>query len=318
MISQFRLKLYLSDHAIYKHYVGDFSYNLPMSSPLRKDLNPSFVIYHKGDKTFWKDYGYDKVYAKDAIGLVSELYGVGRTEAIQIIWQEVVLNKEASITNTVIGERRAKTANIYDYYTHEIKDFELKYWLDNFDVGRDFLKFFGVLGLKSLYRKNDLIWESTPLNPAFVYTYKNSKGFKIYRPKDKKHDKFRGENNGSIIEGWDQLPATADELVIQSSFKDTIVCRRAGYLGCNPTGEGSLSIIKSKARELNQRFKKIFILFDNDKPGISNANRLSKDTGWTPIVMRNFKDPSDSVEKTKNYFEVHSVIGKHLLKKYHI
>lgn len=317
MISEFRLKLYVTDHAIYTHYLGDFAYNTRMSSPFRKDANPSFVVYYKNGKIFWKDFGYMSDTPKDAIGLISEIYSTNRDQAINIIWKDIVLAKNTIIKN-IHTERKKYSKNFYNIKIHDIKDFELKYWVDNFTVGIDYLRFFGVFGLESLYRKNDFIWESSPLNPAYVYTYKDKNIFKIYRPKDTTKDKFRGQNNGLILEGWEQLPKNADELIIQSSFKDTIVCRRAGYLGCNPTGEASLLTLLNKVHEINQRFKKVFVLFDNDKPGRHNSNLLCSKTGWTPLFMRSFKDPSDSVQYLGNYFDLYNSIGNKLSKKYHI
>ena len=48
--------------------------------------------------------------------------------------------------------------------------------------------------------------------------------------------------------------------------------------------------------ELKRRFKKVYVLFDNDEAGLIDGEKLSKQTGFTNIVLPKFeggKDVSD-------------------------
>lgn len=313
MVDEVRLRFYVTDHAIYKHYVPYFKYNSKVKSPFRKETDPSFIVYPRGN---WIDYGRVSSKRQDGIALVSDLFEIPREEAIKKIWCDLVLNKDFVIENVKI---KSTQKQFYDIRTRELNAHELSYWDINFNVTKPYLDFFNVKALEGLYKKNDLIWSSTPENPAYVYLYNSNKNaFKIYRPLTQDRDKFRGQNNGKLLEGWEQLPLTADEVIIQSSYKDTIVCRRAGYLGFNPTGEASLKYILSKAIEINTRFKKVFVLFDNDIPGRRTSNILCSKTGWTPLFIRGFKDPSDSVKATQSYYHLHNCIGNFLTKNYYL
>lgn len=313
MVDEVRLRFYVTDHSIYKHYVPYFKYNIKVKSPFRSDSDPSFVVYPKG---YWIDFGRASSTRQDGIQLVSDLFDLDRASAIKKIWCDIVLNKDFVIEKNKI---KSPVKRFYDIRTRDLNVHELSYWVDNFNVTTPYLDFFNVKALEGLYKKNDLIWTSTPDNPAFVYLYSsNRNAFKIYRPLTRDRDKFRGQENGKLLEGWEQLPLTADEVIIQSSFKDTIVCRKAGYLGFNPTGEASLKIILSRAQEINNRFKKVFVLFDNDVPGRRNSDILCSKTHWTPLFISGFKDPSDSVQATKSYYHLHNCIGNFLTKYYNI
>jgi hypothetical protein len=99
-------------------------------------------------------------------------------------------------------------------------------------------------------------------------------------------------------------------LIITSSLKDTMVLDTLGYAACNPGGEANFKTIVAKAREFNNRFGKIYILFDNDGPGIRGATRLSHFTGWQPIFLPKevAKDPADVVKRHKNRFVISEII----------
>lgn len=66
-------------------------------------------------------------------------------------------------------------------------------------------------------------------------------------------------------------------------------------------GEG-YNLSETAANELKRRYKKVFICFDNDKPGIKDAKSLSKKTGFPFIVpdLGTEKDFSDYYKSLEN------------------
>ena len=46
---------YISQYEIYRYYCGEFEVNKRISSPIRKDRNPSFAIQLYGGTWFWKE-----------------------------------------------------------------------------------------------------------------------------------------------------------------------------------------------------------------------------------------------------------------------
>ena len=45
--------------------------------------------------------------------------------------------------------------------------------------------------------------------------------------------------------------------------------------------------------ELNRRFKKVYIMLDNDEPGIKLGKKLANQTGFINIVLPKFKGGKD-------------------------
>lgn len=174
--------------------------------------------------------------------------------------------------------------------------------------------------MSALYKTDKLIWKSTEDNPAYIYIYEGSKAFKAYRPLDPKGDKFRGQDNGEIIEGWDQLPYEWEHLIVTKATKDIMTFRTIGYISCSPTSENSFRTILSKKDELNRRFKRIFIFFDNDAAGMKAAKFLHEATGWTVIILPqdHAKDVSDLVYKDQSFDRLEKFLAKYKLKKYEL
>lgn len=323
MRDETRLRFYLDDTQIYHYYFGDFDLTTKYESPFphRRDPNPSFMFKNVGTfndpKILWNDFGLTDIKYKDGIGFVMEFYQISRLEAVRKIWKDMVMNPKI----TLVKPRVKQPIKLpYEYTIQDIQDFEMKYW-SRLWFTKEFLKFFNVHSMRSMRRLGKKLWATTKDNPTFIYLFSKSKAFKAYRPLDPRKDKFRGQNNGDILEGYNQLPRTGQHLIITSSLKDTMTLRKLGYLAVNPTSENSKRGLYKLIRELNYRFNNnIYILFDNDRPGINAAKSLARDTGWKVIMLPTWstKDPSDLVMKTKNYLQLSIFFNNFELVKYHI
>lgn len=316
MITEERLRLYLDDVYIYNFYLGDFDINRKYNSPLRKDPKPSFQIRRskKSDLLYWKDYGLSEQLGFDAISLVRHLYGLSREEAVKRIWDDIVESKEPlpkihlSVDTTSIP---------YKYYYGELSDWEMSYWKSR-GIPKEILDYYNVKSLTAMYRTDKLVWKSVKDNPTYIYLYlANKDAFKAYRPLDPRGDKFRGQNNGGLLEGFEQLPDEWEHLIITKSTKDIMTLRRLGVVSCSPTSENSFRTLLKNKDELNRRFKRKFIFFDNDGPGVKASKLLKEETGWESIVLPKSysKDASDLVTKDKSYKRLSSFLSTLKLEK---
>lgn len=316
MITEERLKLYIDDSYIYTFYLGDFDINRKYNSPLRIDPGPSFQIRKskKSNLIYWKDYGLSNQLGIDAISLVMHLFNLSRKEAVEKIWVDII---ESDKPLPSINLSVDITSIPYKFYYGELLDWELNYW-NSIGIPKDLLDYYNVKSLTALYRTDKLIWKSVLNSPAYIYLYKNKiDAFKSYRPLDKKGDKFRGQNNGDILEGFEQLPDEWEHLIISKSTKDVMTLRRLGVVSCSPTSENSFRTLLKNKDEINRRFKRKFIFFDNDEPGIKASKLLQDETGWDSISLPiNFsKDPSDLVKKDKSYKRLSSFLSNLKLEK---
>lgn len=256
---------------------------------------------------YWKDYGIDQ----DAMGIGFNALAL----AEQMSSGDVITDIQERISRGGTPEDIiVKTPPVVDKYLvgHKLTDYEIAWWGDNLRVGKSLLDFFQILGLEAYMRGEKKIWSSQPNSPAYFY-FQASKAYRPTAPKGRKH---RGLANGDIIEGWHQLPEHGDHFLLNTSLKDVVTCRNAGFISAAPPSENSIRPILAKAREINARFTRKFVLYDADEAGRREAAKLESILGWTTIFMRNFKDPSDSVEKLGHYEEIHSLLYPLGLSKY--
>lgn len=302
-----RLKYYLSDSQIYEFYFGDFEIGKKYESPFphRDDPNPSFIFkMHDDGGITWNDFGLSGTLRKDAVGFVMEYYGLSKPKAINKIWSDMVLDKSVKVP---ARKKIKRPINLpYQVKGQPMNEVELGYWKD-FLIDPRLLQFYNVSSLRYMRRLDRVVWKTSENNPAFLYEFSKPGAFKAYRPLNPdKGNKWRGQNNGDIVEGYDQLPRNADHLIIQSSLKDTMCFRSMGYLSCNPTSETSFKTLITKVREFNNRFDVVYVLFDNDDPGRLACQELCYKTGWIPIFLPGNweKDPSDHIKITKTHYHL--------------
>ena len=110
-----------------------------------------------------------------------------------------------------------------------------------------------------------------------------------------------------------QLPEKANLLVITKSMKDCMTLYSLGIAAIAPNSE-HLFISKEKLEELQTRFKRIIVLYDNDLAGINGMSKIRKlypnlIYSWIPRSL-GCKDISD-LYKTMGPNKT-----KHLIKKY--
>lgn len=118
--------------------------------------------------------------------------------------------------------------------------------------------------------------------------------FQIYQPYADK-DKKWFSNTGSMIYGYDQLPPFGKLLFITSSKKDILTLTSLGFNAVSPNNEGS-KLPEDKYEDLNNRFEKIYIFFNNDYQGLKAAHIMGEELGLDFIhIPMEYKetDPSD-------------------------
>lgn len=297
-----RLYYYLNDYTILRHYIGDFEIGEVMNSPLREDYKPSFQVkVSDSERVYWVDYGIHQD-RFDAIEYVSLRYDISRDEAIDKIWKELVLG---GVEVVQPPDHTVKKFSIpYDFKYRDMTNKEYSYWYD-LGISKGMLNLYNIHALESLSRIGVELLKSTDDEPAFIYLFDSPTAFKSYKPGGGIW-KWRGQDNGLIIEGYKQLREKDDILIITSSLKDTLVMQQAGYSACNPTSENSFNTLVGVKEELEERFKKIYIFFDNDSPGVKAALKLKEATGWAPIglpIKWGCKDPSDLISKDKGDYK---------------
>lgn len=304
----FRSKLEQDEH-IFSLLLGDVVVGRAMSCPYRHDASPSFVLYEKDDRLYWHDFAATEKFNRTAFGLAMKMWDKSPQEVAQIIKtrpvQRNIIREPVSIKGITCGS--VFTPDEQKYMSSRcIKD----------KVLRDGC----VYGLRGFYINDDFSFASKKHNPAFAYVF-GKHSWQIYRPLEIRSKKFRSHNINGVLFGRHMLSG-GDILIITSSYKDVLTLRSLGYDAICPSSEGVLSPIYNNYGMLSLMYKDIYVLFDNDKTGISRALELCSKTCIKPIFLPDMyntgkllKDPSDITFYTGGHLVIGDIIRKFTEKK---
>lgn len=289
----------ISDEEIYAGYIGaPIQLDTKYCSVFRSnDVVPSLSFYVTPNHwVMHKDFGRNDR-AGNVFDFVRKLYQLENN------WQAAVqINKDFGLgllNNTKTSPKPSvpikrmeskKLQNIEKILRYKPRPFferDLFYW-SKFNVDLNILKHFNVHTADIVFINNVPIWVYEITNPIYVYTFIDK--FKFYRPLTKNKDgKFLSSKNiGEVYAGYEQLPKNGEELIITKAMKDVMVLYSLGINAIAPNGE-TYAFDPLLIKNLKQRFKKIYIMLDNDwhKPTEDNTgiNAMKKFTEKYPTIL---------------------------------
>lgn len=278
------------------YYLGINSLPVLVNSPLRKDSHPSFFIYSPdGDKVLYKDYATGD--RGDIYSLLKQKKGVTFSSLIREIAANGAFRKSNAFTNQESkGCHFTKTTTDLRVKIRDWKEYDLEYW-KSYGISLQWLKYAEVYPIshKIIYKGNNrYVFPAAKYAYVFVERKENIVSLKVYQPLvNDKTKKWHTSNNGSVVGLWTKIPKSGEKLCICSSLKDALcLWANAGipaiYVQSETTG------MSNTAQEvLRNRFKHIFICFDNDAPGLRDGVEFAQKTGFANIVLPKFPEGKD-------------------------
>ena len=120
----------------------------------------------------------------------------------------------------------------------------------------------------------------------------------------KKIYRFLSNWSSKLIQGSKQLPSSGDYLVVTKSLKDVMTLYELNIPAIAPCSENSF-LSQTQFDRLKLKFKKIYLFYDNDLPGIRAMQKIRKEFPevhpiWIPRKI-GAKDISDLVKKKGVY-----------------
>jgi hypothetical protein len=304
----------VDEYTLYCYYtkIDDLQLNKSYSSPFREDTFPSFGIYRTkydiGVEYLWKDLATGE--SGNIFKLIQKIEQVNSNEeAYQIVNEDFGLGLD-------IGHSEPRTKiNLYGKPKESLIKIQvapvplteagLSFW-KQFDISTELLDRYYTTQIKWYW---SFPGQQAPYNvgdPTFAYRI--GKYYQVYNPFAPKLYKFRNDFPEHYFFGYMQLSNSGEKLIIDKSCKDVIFCRRLGYEAVCGKSETTM-IPKQKMLEMRERFRVVYLMLDNDKAGITQAEKYLAEYPWLQVrFLTGYKDKTDmckgiGVEETRKVIE---------------
>lgn len=271
-------------------------------NPLRNDDdNPGCAFYYdnRGMLKFNDFAGGMNI---DCFNVVEQLYNCNFKQALIKIYEHFNLIENDKIVLEEIKENakelRRKNKKSIKVEIKNWNNLELEYW-NQYYISKELLSLYNVYPIRRAYVDDKLVYEYSLSDFAFVYFF--GRGIiKIYFPLRKKGEMRFVQNDGSILQGSEQLSATGDFCIITKSYKDVIALRTFGIEAVAPMTE-KVMISDRQHSILRSRFENLYTLFDFDKTGIRLAAKYRMEYGIPALMFDKNQDEKDFTDNLKKY-----------------
>lgn len=280
---------------ILSHYFGVNELPVVISSPLRMDNHPSFGLYTlDGIRVHFIDYS-----NKDRGGLFDLLmkyWGVSYRDMIHKLWEDLPNFSSTSVkfNNLSKGESSYRKIGIYNTSSdlqcrvREWKDYDIKYW-ESYGITLEWLKYADIYPISHkivISNGHRYVFGADKYAYAYVERKEGNITLKIYQPlvKDKRR-KWCNKHDRSVISLWTKVPEYGDKICVCSSMKDALcLWANTGIPSIAIQGEG-YGMSDTAISELKRRYKRIYILLDNDEAGLKDGKKLAEQTGFSNLIL---------------------------------
>lgn len=264
-----------TDVDIYRFYVGgDINFSHKIKSPLRTDdVRPSLGFF-KGEsgEICFNDF---VLGGGDCIKFVQLLLGLDFFEALSQIAIDF------GFSDKYIVKKISKSDKVYDSSKYESRDkiiskitsfnlgikrrewaaYDYAYWLQ-FGIDADTLEKYNVVPVSYIFMNGQPI-QAEKYAYAYIEFKDEIETYKIYQPFSESY-KWLSNHNGSVWQGWSQLPATGKILIITKSLKDVMAIDSITGVPVVSLQSETTMPKDSIIQELRDRFEEIWLLYDND------------------------------------------------------
>tara|TARA_R110000868_G_scaffold28617_4_gene107114 strand:+ start:11760 stop:12737 length:978 start_codon:yes stop_codon:yes gene_type:complete len=296
----------VSEWDLWNYYVPGIPLKTPFLSPLMKDKTPSASLFQSRDGSLLlKDF---RLGTYNIWSFLQTKYGLTFIEALLTVNNDFNLGLakvklDKPTTNAFFGILSGEKPTITGDTKLNIKSrkwnkVDEEYW-DQFGLSTEFLQNNNVKALENYWINDKLVYWYTEYDPVYSYEFGNAKR-KLYRPMSKKKE-YRFLTNVKDDTWQGKLPKSANILIITKSYKDVLVLNILGYASTAPQSEAA-NIEESIITNLKSRFKKIYLLYDNDTPGKKYSEKVCNQHNLIPIFV---PEPCNLHKDISDYRKIH-------------
>lgn len=271
-----------------------------INSPLRQDNKPSFGLYSlDGKKVYYKDLSTgDKGGMLDLLG---KLWHLDFREVLIKIESDFKDSKSKNIsidnlkTCEVTKSKEYNSDSTLECKIREWRNYDLEYW-KSYGISLLWLKLAEVYPIShKIITKNGhrYVLPADKYAYAYVEHKENKVTLKIYQPFNKAGYKWSNKHDSSVVSLWTKVPEKGEKLCICSSLKDALcLWANTGIPALAVQGEGYY-MSETALNVLKSRYEKIYVLFDNDEPGLIDGEKFAEHSGFINIVLPKFSEGKD-------------------------
>lgn len=283
-------------------YIGVHELPICINNPCRKDENPSLGLYYssKYNTVSYKDFATGET--GNLFGLLMNMWHCSFDEVLAKIDSDIksmspkelqIQRKGKSLVRRVNSDLQVK---IRDW-----KDYDYEFW-NKYGINHKWLEFGDVFPIDYIIIKRE---NNTQYIKAekYAYVYVERKDgivtLKIYQPYSERM-KWLSKHDGSVIDLWTKIPKEGDKLIITSSRKDALCTWANTGIPCvSFQGEGYWPK-EHVIQQLKDRFKHVYVLFDNDFKSEVNHGQLFAQKLCDYFNLENLTLPTELGEKDQS------------------
>ena len=289
-----------SELEIAAHYLGIDEIPCVINSPLREDKRPSFGLYlsDKG-RVRYTDLATGE--RGGIFDLLSLMWRLPYQKVLDRVYNELLTSQYTIIQQKTGSQKRIikeKSPTKIEIKVRDWERYDEEYW-KSYGITIPWLKYADVYPISHKFLVKDgrtYTFGADKYAYAFIERKEGNISIKIYQPFNKEGFKWCTSTDRSVVSLWTKVPEVGKRICICSSLKDALcLWANTGIPAIATQGEG-YSMSDTAIGQLRKRFDNVYILFDNDAPGIADGEKLSNLTGFTNIVLPKFdggKDVSD-------------------------
>lgn len=250
-----------------------------ISSPLRKDVHPSFRVYSPdGTRIRWYDYVTGE--SGGIIDLLQRTMSVTFNELLTIIKKDTTHAGRLAINQNSTKKVRINSTDTSCQVRSQMRkweEYDFQYW-ESYGVPRRWLLYSDIYPISHIFIIGNTGYVKTVKADKYAYTFIERKdgvcSEKVYQPFNKNGMKWRSGHDSSVWDLWTKLPPRGEKCIITSSRKDALcVWANSGIPSVSLQGE-AVGVKPQVMNELKSRFKEVYVLYDNDFKGEQNYGRI--------------------------------------------
>lgn len=250
-----------------------------ISSPLRKDVHPSFRVYSPdGTRIRWYDYVTGE--SGGIIDLLQRTLSVTFSELLTIIKKDTTYAGRLAINQNSTKKVRINSTDTSCQVRSQMRkweEYDFQYW-ESYGVPRRWLLHSDIYPISHIFIIGNTGYVKTVKADKYAYTFIERKdgvcSEKVYQPFNKNGMKWRSGHDSSVWDLWTKLPPRGEKCIITSSRKDALcVWANSGIPSVSLQGE-AVGVKPQVMNELKSRFKEVYVLYDNDFKGEQNYGRI--------------------------------------------